>query len=370
MAQELETKTKIAIVGTGFGARVQIPGFLKIAGVEICGVMSSGRYERAEEVAQEFGIANVCHSYEELLALPGLDAVSIVTPPYQHHSQTLAALEAGKHVLCEKPMAMNLQEAREMVKAVQRTGLIGMIDHEFRYIPARAYAQELIRDGWLGELYWANISTLTGTAADPHTRPYGWLFQKSAGGGFLGALGSHYLDALRCWFGEISAVLAQLSTFIKQRPLPGSNELRDVDVDDSFTLLLKMASGAQATIKVSVVTRFGGGERIELYGSGGTLIIDSEGKLQGARANDDRLQILPIPARYTSGPSSSDPRLRPFVTLAEDFVEGIRAAKVAGKPLGQEIEPSFADGLKVQQVLDAARASAETNCWVSLPPPR
>jgi len=197
MAQELETKTKIAIVGTGFGARVQIPGFLKIAGVEICGVMSSGRYERAEEVAQEFGIANVCHSYEELLALPGLDAVSIVTPPYQHHSQTLAALEAGKHVLCEKPMAMNLQEAREMVKAVQRTGLIGMIDHEFRYIPARAYAQELIRDGWLGELYWANISTLTGTAADPHTRPYGWLFQKSAGGGVRFALSGCF--ALLVW---------------------------------------------------------------------------------------------------------------------------------------------------------------------------
>ena len=78
--------------------------------------------------------------------------------------------------------------------------------------------------------------------------------------------------------------------------------------------------------------------------------------------------MLPVPSRYTSCPSSNDPRLRPFVVLAGDFIEGIQAAKMAGQPLGQEIEPSFYDGLKVQQVLDAARESAETNCWVSLPP--
>jgi predicted dehydrogenase len=363
---------KIGVVGVGFGSRVQIPGFLKIPGVEVAAVMSSGRYERAAEVARQFGINTVCRTFEELLEVPGLDAVSIVTPPYQHRELTLAALQAGKHVLCEKPMARSLEEAREMRNAGRQSGLVTMLDHEFRYVPARAYVKELIDEGWLGQLYQARISFTSGLSADPQGRPWGWLFDKEAGGGFLGALGSHYIDAMRYWFGEIAGVCATIETLVKHRTLPGQpDQWREVTADDTFMLLLRFAGSGLGTINVSVVSRFGEGERMEFYGSEGTLVIDSEGRLLGGKAGEDqRLRALPIPARYNDGPSSDDPRLRPFVTLASDFIKAIRQHKQTGNAFSQEVSPNFNDGFKVQQVIDAAHQSAEMKCWVSLPPPR
>ncbi len=369
MTSENAPVVRIAVAGTGFGGRVQIPGFLKLPGVEIIGVMSSGRPETARKVAAEFNIPQVCASYDELLQLPDLDAVSIVTPPYQHHEMTIKALVAGKHVLCEKPMAMNLIEAYEMLEASRKTGLIGMIDHEFRYVPARAYLKELLQGGWLGQLYSANISMLTGSSADNKIRRWGWLFDQSAGGGFLGALGSHYIDALSEWFGDISAVSATINTHVKERFLPDSEEVRPVTADDTFSLACRFARGGEGMINVSVVARFGTGERIELFGSAGTLVIDNEGRLYGGKQGDEYLQQLTIPVSYTNGPSSGDPRLRPFVTLAADFVEAIRKIK-SGQKLTGPVRPGFADGVKVQQIIDAARQSAETSCWVSLPPPR
>lgn len=358
---------RVGVVGTGFGSRVQIPGFLKLDRVEVAAVMSSGRAENARQVAADYKIKQVCTTFEEILQVPGLDAISIVTPPYQHHSLTLQAFAAGKHVLCEKPLATSLEEARQMLEAARRSGLVGMVDHEFRYVPARAFASELLKQGWLGQLITANITMLSGASADPQGRTWGWLFDREAGGGFLGALGSHYIDALRNWFGEIAAVSAEIDTVVKNRYLPNSNEMRAVTADDSFTLLCRFARGGKAIVNVSVVTPFGNGERIELYGSQGSLIIDNEGRVYGGRVGEDHLQPLQIPARYTSGPSSRDQRLRPFVTLAGDFVEAIRRTRQTGSPPGQ-VTPGFTDGYKVQQVIEAARQSAETKCWVSLPP--
>ncbi len=360
---------RIGVVGTGFGSRVQIPGFLKLDGVEVSAVMSSGRVESARRVASDYNIAKACTTYEEMLRIPGLDAVSIVTPPYQHHTLTLQAFAAGKHVLCEKPMATNLKEARQMLEAARRSGLVAMIDHEFRYIPARAFATELIQQGWLGQLITAQVTMLTGSSADPLGRPWNWLFDREAGGGFLGALGSHYIDALRGWFGEIAAVSADMETVVKNRPLPNSNEMRAVTTEDTFVLLCRFARGGAALINVSVVVPFGNGERLELYGSKGTLVLDNEGRVYAGRVGEDHLQQLQIPTRYTSGPSSSDQRLRPFVTLAGDFVEAIRQARLSGGvTAAQQLTPGFWDGYKVQQVIEAARQSAETKCWVSLPP--
>jgi len=212
---------------------------------------------------------------------------------------------------------------------------------------------------------------ISGSSADPQTRPWGWLFDKAAGGGFLGALGSHYIDGLRNWFGEIAAVSAEIETQVKQRAVPTgqSGEWRKVSADDSFSLHLRFAKGGRGTITVSVVSPFGEGERMEFYGSQGTLIIDNAGHLLGGKVGEDqRLGLLPIPARYSAGLSSDDPRLRPFVTLASDFVAGVRTALKQGGRTDREIAPGFSDGLRVQQILDAARASAESNCWVSLPP--
>ena len=182
---------RIGVIGVGFGTRVQIPGF-QSEGFEVVAVCSRQR-ERAEEAAKNFGIPNTYTDYREMLSQPGLDAVSIVTPPNLHHEMTIAALEAGKHVLCEKPFAMDQQQAKEMWDKAQETKLTGMVTHEFRFAPARAYVKELLQQGYIGELLNVSITffLLSGRQQRPGHGPLEWRRQYSQGGGELAGIGSH-----------------------------------------------------------------------------------------------------------------------------------------------------------------------------------
>ena len=361
---------RIGVVGTGFGARVQIPGFLLTPGAQVIAICS-GRPERAQATATQFNI-HAAPDFDAMLALPDLDAVSIVSPPHLHAEQAARAFQAGKHVLCEKPMARDMNEAKAMMRAALDSNKVAMVDHEFRYVPARARMRELIAEGYLGKPYTLTITLFAGYSADPNTRPFNWLFERSKGGGFLGSLGSHYIDNVREWFGDIAAVAADISTFVTSRPEPGTNTWRTVDADDSFALVMRMANGARAVINVSAVALYGGGERIEAYGSNGALVIDNSGKLYGARAGAgaNSLTEIEIPQRLTGaalGLTADNARLTPFVTLAQRFVRAVQQ-RDAGES-DTTPAPSFNDGLRVQEVLDAARQSAETGQWVSLAPP-
>src|SRR5205085_302100 len=158
-------------------------------------------------------IPNVFTDHREMLKLPGLDAVYIGAPPALHHEMTLAAAAAGKHLICEKPTALDAGQAREMVEAARAAGVTAMLDFEFRWLPPRAYIRQLIADGYLGKLYAVNFQSASGFVADPIRRPWNWWAQRSKGGGLLGALGSHLIDAFRFWCGDIESVISHLDTF-------------------------------------------------------------------------------------------------------------------------------------------------------------
>ena len=197
-----KSNLRVGVVGVGFVTIVQIPGF-QAENIEVVAVCSR-RIERAQEAAQQIGIPHAYSDYQDMLRLEGLDAVSIVTPPALHHSMAIAALEAGKHVLCEKPFALNKNQAWEMYDLSQRTGLTSMITHEFRWAPQRAYIKELLDQGYLGRLNLAGLRLFFGPRDAVRARPATWALDADLGGGFLYALGSHYIDALRHWFGEIT----------------------------------------------------------------------------------------------------------------------------------------------------------------------
>ena len=347
---------RVGVIGTGFGAAVHIPALQYLPETEVVAVCSR-RTERANTIAARYGIASAVTDFRAMVRDPEIDAVIVASPPHLHHQMSLAALEAGKHVLCEKPMARNLAETRDMVKMAEQVGAVAMINHEFRFLPVRARVKELIDEGYLGEPHAATLHVYRSSLADPEGRPFGWLMEQDKAGGMLGATGSHHVDALRWWFGEIHAVAGAMATKIKRRRLPDSSAMATVDADDNFAVLLRFANGALATIQVSATAVADAGEEITLSGSDGMLLVHGDGRLYGARRGETAIKELQIPERLAGGiPDFSHFLAHPTTLLIREWVAAIRR--------GVTSAPTFADGAKVQEVLDGVSRSSQQGRWI------
>src|SRR4051812_18066008 len=192
MAQD---QIRIGIIGAGFAQSTQIPGFRNCQQAQVVAI-ASARREHAEEVAREFGIPHVESDWQSLVARDDVDLVSIVTPVVTHYEMTLAALDHGKAVLCEKPMAMDADEARRMTDRASQKGLLALIDHELRFLPGRLKMRELVQRGDLGKIKHAGVLFRADSRADP-IRPWNWWSDARQGGGALGAIASHIIDGFR-----------------------------------------------------------------------------------------------------------------------------------------------------------------------------
>jgi len=311
---------RVAVIGTSFASAVQIPGFQRCDGVEVVAV-ASGREERARAAAAKFGIPRAFADWRAMLDEVECDLVSIVTPPYLHREMALAAFEHGRHVFCEKPFAMDVSEAREMVERAECSGLVHAVDHEFRYRPARRLLKEMVEAGHLGEPRVIRWGWLMGMLADPNGRAWSWWSEREKGGGWFGAIGSHLIDSLLWWFGDITEVSAHLNTFVTRRPHENGRDWGDVTADDDVALLLRFASGARCTVDLSSVTR-PGSNRLEAYGSDGALLLLEDAELHAA-AGKGSFAPVEIPARLVRE-VEGDPRLAPFVELAERVLARVR----------------------------------------------
>ncbi|MEO6913715.1 MAG: Gfo/Idh/MocA family oxidoreductase [Candidatus Baltobacteraceae bacterium] len=181
---------RVGIVGAGFGERVHLPSYAAHPKFEVVAVASP---TSAKRIAQERNIAGFS-SAREMLAGIDVDVVSIASPPFSHHDDVLAALEARKHVLCEKPFALNLSQAEEMLAAAKAAGTACGVSHEFRYVPQRMAQKELVANGHLTPLREIEITQLYSTLRESGDRKNNWWFQREKGGGVAGALLSHIID--------------------------------------------------------------------------------------------------------------------------------------------------------------------------------
>ena len=349
---------RIGIIGTGFGVSSQLPGFRSVPGAEVVAICS-GRRERAEQAAREHKIQLAFDNYQTMLNQAELDLVSIVTPVITHAPMTLAAIDAGCHILCEKPTAMDADEARAMYDRATMAGVIHMIDHELRFDPTRSRIAELLAEGYLGTVYYVAIRNVGNMRVAG--RPWSWWSQRSHGGGALGASGSHQVDLLRWWLGDIVEVSGELETFVRRRPDPLSGgELRDVDSDDTCNFRAHLASGAQAQVTISYVAHHGGSNGVEIHGSEGSLVLDNDDRLWGRRAGAEQAEEL------TPAPSQVGPQIRAnvwarsFALLAQELVGAIRQERALRRGA------TFYDGWRCQQVLDAVRSSSEQRRWVEV----
>ncbi len=356
---------RIGILGTGFARRVQIPAFLSCKDTEIVSIASGSR-ENAEKTAREFNVAHFTDNWRETVERADVDLICITTPPVFHREMALYALERNKHVLCEKPMAMNAREAREMTEKVGTKNVLALIDHELRFQAGRQKARKILHDGAIGKIIHAKYNFRNASRGDAGLA-WNWWSDKEQGGGALGAITSHIIDSFR-WFlsAEISSVFCQLQTHVKERCDENLNKMREVNSDDESNLILRFSGGnfvkdATGIISVSMVEYPNYHNLIEFFGTKGALRVGYKGEIFLAKSNESdwteiETEIGTAPTDiFDSGFPSG------FMGFAPKIVEAIKTGKT-------EIEhaATFADGLKVQEVLDAARQSDETGAAVKL----
>lgn len=343
------------MIGTGFARRVQLPALALVPGVRVTAV-ASGRRANADATAAEFGIPHVFDDGAELARSPEVDLVLVTSTPDTHEAQAVAALEAGKHVLCEKPMALDAAQSARMVAAAERRPRqIAWMDHELRYEPSRRKVRDLIRAGAIGEVRHMELLLrpyLRGDGRPQMTEaPWSWWFDAARGGGLLGAVGSHLIDLCRYWTGsEVVRVSGTVRAFVPQRR-DERGVVRTVTADDFTSVVLGLANGVVATLTLTAVAHHGSGHFAQITGAEGTLVITGETQLQIGKPG--------APLEDISAPDDLWEKLRPnnmwarsFVRLMRDLVGTLEGRGTEGTPAG------LRDGLAVQRVMDGVRAGS------------
>ena len=352
----------VGIVGTGFARTTQIPCFQSTPGIEVVGIMSRNM-TRAYDLAQEFSLRRAFDDLERMLGVDEIELIVVSSPPHLHLPQTLAALRAGKHVLCEKPTALHAGEALEMWHAGQAAGRLHLIDHELRLHPRRIRMREMIAEGFIG----------TPTLVEHHmhgpfrldtARAWSWWSDVAQGGGALGALGSHAVDAIRCLLGEFVEVRGRLVTVVKERPDPETGEARAVTSDDDAALWGRLENGAEVSLRLAAAMRDDPSSSIAIHGAKGSLRLDEKGPLlarvHGATAwSEVPCDDLPPVPEGSKVPET--PWARAFLLYAAAIRDTLRAGKTTLPGAA-----TFEDGWRNQRVLDAARESAKRGDWVAV----
>jgi len=359
----IELAARVGYIGTGWTERVQIPAFT-LGGLAPQAI-SSGRIENAERVATRFAIPDVHADWRDLVNSAQVDIVSICTPPHLHKEMAIAALRAGKHVICEKPMALNTAEAEAMFAAAQAAPeQLAIIDHELRFHPLRVQMRQMIREGAIGALLRIDAQRFSSDRLDPN-RQWTWWNDAEKGGGMLGASGSHLLDISRWLVGRIDSLAGQTQTawFVRN---DAEGKPQNVTADDHAEMILRYAKGVQGRIVVSGMTSGRAGTRVTVTGTEGSIRIDEEDQLllqQGADFRANRWQPV--------APREPVPDLAGIDAKSSAAVGSYYLAQAIATalPLGETVLPeaaSFYDGLVIQRALDAVRKSQQDRIWVKL----
>lgn len=371
----------IGLVGHGSAGRMHALGYRILSSYydplpaepRLVGVCTA-REETGVKAQKEHGFQFHCTDYRLLLERDDIQIIDCCAPNFLHRAIVIEALEAGKHVYCEKPLALNLAEAEELAALAQRSGLKCQVVFNYRFVPAVMRAKELIAEGALGEVISFRGAYLHSGYLDPR-RPMSWRLRGAqAGGGALMDLGPHILDLLRYLLGEFASVFAETRTLITQRPSEDGKGLEEVDVDDLAVLQLKLRSGGIGTVEVSRCAAGANDElKFEIYGSKGALTFNlmdpnwlyfydatEEGGPLGGQKGFKRIETV---QRYP------EPAVFPYPRAPVGWCRFHIASQyqlIRTIALDLPPEPSFEDGLAVQRVIEAAYLSAERGERVDL----
>lgn len=379
----MKKKINVAIIGTKFmgkahsNAWLAAPRFFDLPLEPVLKMVCARDTEAAKEFAANWGYSQVEADWRKAIEDKDIDVIAICTPTHLHKEMAIAAAEAGKHIFCEKPASMGYAEAKAMAEAADKAGVLHYLNHNYRRVPAVAFAKQMIEEGKIGQIYHWRGAYLQDWIMDPQF-PFIWQLQKEmAGAGPHFDLNSHSVDLARYLVGEIDSVSAMLKTFIKERPLPGAGAgtfsaggnassagKGTVTIDDAAFMNVEFENNALGSFDSS---RFAGGRKnynyFEIYGSKGSIAfnlermneleyynMDDPEPVQGFRTIPVTLGSHPYidawwPPAHIIGYEHT------FAHAVKDFVEALAGTK--------KITPNLWDGAKIMQVLDAAILSNE-----------
>jgi predicted dehydrogenase len=380
----------VAIIGAKFmgkahsNAWLNAPRFFEMGIRPVLKVAVGAGEASARALAETWGWEEWSADWRAVVARPDIDIVDIATPTYLHCEMAVAAAENGKHIFLEKPFSISVEQARQMLAAAERAGVVHYVNHNYRRVPAIRLAKKLIDDGFVGRIFHWRSAYLQDWIVDPNF-PLTWhLRGETAGYGAHGDLGSHSVDLARYLVGDIAAVTGMTANFIKERPLPGAGaatfsagsgettESGPVTVDDASFFLAEFANGALGSFEVS---RFAPGRKnynyFEVYGSEGSLAFNLErmNELQVFSRNDPAYAQGFRTVLATEGgqhdyianwwpPGHIIGYEHEFHHAVIDFMRAIET--------GGTIAPNFHDGLKEMEVLAAAVESSKTGRKVNV----
>lgn len=363
-----EKKVRVGIFSTSWWAdAMYLPALMGHGGAEVTAVCGRNQ-ERADAFAAQWDIPNAYTNVEQMLDEAPLDAVIVATRNDSHYEISMAALERGLHVLCEKPMAFTAAEADAMVAKAIEKGVTTMVPFTYRFMPTNRYIKELVDSGYIGRPYHLNLRYYTGYA---RAGEYLWRFDqgKAGPGGCLGDIVSHFLYLAEWFFGEIVAVNCQLGWMV-ERPLLNPEGEQYKQGDDTAMLMLTFASGAQGFVQATTIayedTPFGQIHQMELHGSEGTIHSyvdwDKTQTVSGARVGEGPTKPLTIP-EHVWGKVRRDTVHNTYKDVFR--VEGHMIGEwITAVSQNQPADPDFIAGAHIQRVIDAALESDAKKCQI------
>ncbi|MBV8234744.1 MAG: Gfo/Idh/MocA family oxidoreductase [Acidimicrobiia bacterium] len=358
------SKIGTAVVGTGFGCLTHVRA-MRAAGIDVLALVARDPGRTAAR-AERFDVPHAFTSLADALALPGVDAVAVATPPHTHAPIVLEAVAAHKHVVCEKPFARDAAEGRRMLDAADAAGVVHLLGTEFRWSTGQALAGRLIREGAIGEPRMATFILQVPLLADPGGELPAWWASAEEGGGWLGAQAAHVVDQVRTTLGEFGGVSASL-------PLVAG---RSMTAEDSYTVHFRTRTGVDGVMQ-STAGAYGPPLFVtRIAGTAGTVWVDFD-TVSIADAGGQRQ--VPIPEDLVLPPPDPPPAdllvsaydqlhafgidVPPYTRLYQTFADLITGRPVAEDPPAA----TFVDGVADMAVLDAIRRSATDQAWIPIP---
>ena len=356
-------RLRIAIAGTGFGENYAV-GLKAQPEVEIVSVFSR-RLERAAAMAQKYDIPHSTRNFDELLRIPYLDAVAVVTPNSTHAEFVEAAIRARKHVICDKPLALSGQEASELYRLAEAAGVRHVTFVPYRFSPAAEAVRQAARSSQVGRV----VNVRGSWGVDLRREPLRWRFQrKLSGPGVAADLGAHVIDLMLWWAGPIRRVLGRTKTLVPERPSEVGGRLRPVDVPDECWVLCEFAMSGVGSVKLSWNTKRN--QVIEIEGDRGQLVYDSPSLLQWLEGKGDYLPTAKLllsrgAARATELPLQMKEFGKKEDALALMFRDITSYLRTGEKP---DRIATFREGAEVLRVIDALEESNTAGRWAEVAP--
>lgn len=368
---------RVAIVGTQFMGRahsnayLKVPYFFNIPQKPVLQMACGVNEARLQAFAQKFGWKNTTTDWRKIIKRDDIDLIDISTPNDSHAPIAIAAAKAGKHLLCEKPIARNVSEAKRMYEAAEEAGVVHAMIFNYRFVPAIVLAKQMIDEGKIGKIHHFNAVYYQDWLVDPNF-PITWRHDiKASGSGAHGDMNAHIVDLARYLVGEFESVTGVDKTFVKNRPIADGSGFGEVSTDDAMSFLANFQNGALGSFQC---TRFANGRknflRLEIFGSEGSLSFNLErlNELEYYNRHDD---IKHQGFRNIIVTESVHPYVgawwpighiigweHTFVHEIKELIECIDQKK--------PMIPSFYDGLKCQEVLDAVSKSAKMKRWINI----